>query len=371
MENTMRRKIGYDARMIEHSGIGVRIQHILKLWPLSESEAELFVFGDPILLKKHRLPSHAQIIEYHAGIYSLKELVGHPKMKEMDFLDIPHFNVPIFKLSKSIVTIHDLIPFHFKQAHRSLFKRLYLHTILRLIAWFAYKVICVSNFTKNDFTQYFYHRSDEISVIYNGIDPDVFSPKGQENLADFRSKHFLPKEFLLTIGIGKKHKNFGFLIKNLSYLWKQKSLKLPLVIGGLGKEIPREIQDFKDQFPEQIILLKHLPYEALPQVYRSAKLFLFPSLFEGFGFPVLEAQASGTPVLSSDATVLPEILKESAALFDARDDSDFQKKLIQLLADRNAMSHYEKAGLANAKSFHWQDQLQNLRNFYLKILAQK
>ncbi len=367
----MRRKIGYDARMIEHSGIGVRIQHILKFWPLSETEAELFVFGDPALLRKHHLPSHAQIIEYRAGIYSLKELMGHPKMREMDFLDIPHFNIPILNLSTCIVTIHDLIPYHFKQAHRSFVKRVYLNLILRMIARYAYRVICVSNFTKNDFTKFFYHRSEEISVIYNGIDPNVFSANGNENLDDFRSKHLLPKEFLLTIGIGKKHKNFEFLIKNLTLLWKENSLKLPLVIGGLVKEIPREIQNFKDQFPELIVLLQHLPYEALPYVYKSAKLFLFPSLFEGFGFPVLEAQASGTPVLSSDATVLPEILKESALLFDAKNDADFQKKLIGLLSDQKEIARLKSAGLSNAKSFHWKEQIRDLRIFYLKILSQK
>jgi glycosyltransferase involved in cell wall biosynthesis len=368
MENTMRRKIGYDARMIEHSGIGIRIQHILKYWPITESEAEFFVFGDEEVLKKHNLPPHAKVIPYNAGIYSIRELFGHSLMKQMDILDIPHFNVPIFFIRKCIVTIHDLIPFHFKNVHSSFIKRIYLQIILRLVSYFSLRVIAVSNYTKIDLHNQFHRPLHQIEVMYNGIDPTIFREQHAELVAKFKSKWNLPNEFLLAIGIGKKHKNFDFLIENLMKLWCENKLTTPLVIGGLGKEIPMEIQTCKDQFPDKVFLLSHLPYEDLPLVYQSAKLFIFPSLFEGFGFPVLEAQAVGTPVLSSNATVLPEILNESAVLFDATDAVDFRVQLLSLLDNQAKSRELSKLGWQNSQRFLWKDQIAHLKDFYQKIL---
>ncbi len=365
----MRRKIGYDARMIAHSGIGVRIQHILKYWPLSESEAELYVFGNPELLKKHNLPIHAKIVPYFAKIYSLKEILGHPQMAEMDFLDIPHFNIPIFYIRKCIVTIHDLIPFHFKPAHGSFIKRLYINFILRIISLLAYKIVAVSKYTRDDFESHFANRNQKLEIIYNGIDPGTFFPHPTTDIERFRSDYQLPAEFLLAVGIGKKHKNFDFLVKNLSSLWEKKTIKLPLVIGGLGKDVPQELLDWKNRFPNQLYFLEHLSYQELPKVYQSAQLFLFASLFEGFGFPVLESQAVGTPVLSSQATVLPEILGNTALLFDPHEDNAFQEKLLQILQNPELRADFRKKGLQNVKRFHWEIQIARLRNFYLGILA--
>lgn len=365
----MRRKIGYDARMIEHSGIGVRIQHILKYWPLEKEEAELFVFGDEMLLKKHSLPSHAKIIPYTAGIYSIREWFGHSQMRKMDFLDIPHFNVPFLFIKKCIVTIHDLIPYHFKSAHSSFLKRIYLQLTLRIISLFAHRIIAVSNYTRDDFLNHFHSDAESITVIYNGIDPEVFSSDVLKNMRSFRHAQNLPQNFLLTIGIGKKHKNFDFLFENLTELWRSGKLKIPLVIGGLGNEIPKELTDFKIHFPNQIYFLNHLPYHDLPKIYKMAKVFLFPSLFEGFGFPVLEAQAMGTPVISSDATVLPEILRDSAILFDGRNSADFQKKLLATLSDPSLLLRLAAVGQKNSKRFHWREQIRRLKVFYQSILA--
>ncbi|WP_246047655.1 glycosyltransferase family 4 protein [Leptospira ilyithenensis] len=357
-------KVGFDARMIENSGIGIRIQHILKFWPLSEKDAELHIFGDPSLLSKHNLPSHSKIIPYTAKIYSIKEWLGHPSMKKMDILDIPHFNVPIFYIRKCIVTIHDLIPYHFKTAHGSLVKRIYIQFIFRWIKWFAFKIIAVSEFTKKDLTKEFHYQAARVFVIYNGIDTELFSKGKAAELSSFQKKYKLPKDYIFTVGIGKAHKNFPFLLETLEEMWQDKSLKLPLVIGGISKKVPNELLEFQKKHKTLIYFLPHLPYNKLPLAYQAARLFIYPSMYEGFGFPVLEAQALGTPVLSSSASVLSEILKDTAEYFDPSDKDDLKIKLSEVLKNQKKQKQLSKLGETNSKRFLWKDAIENLNSLY-------
>ncbi|TGL65498.1 glycosyltransferase family 4 protein [Leptospira jelokensis] len=366
----MQKKIGYDARMIENSGIGIRIQHILKFWSLKNKDAKLFIFGDPILLKKYDLPKHAEIVPYLTKIYSPKEFLGHPKMAEMDVLDIPHFNVPLRYLRKCIVTIHDLIPYHFKETHASIAKRLYLQIVLRSIKWFAKSIIAVSKYTKDDLVKSFGYRSETISVVYNGIDLGNFAKRPQTKVHSFIKTYHLPKQYLFTVGIGKTHKNFPFLLSTLESLWKDGSLKLPLVIGGISKEIPTELLDFQKQNPNRILFLEHLPYDQLPLAYQGATMFVYPSLFEGFGFPVLEAQSVGCVVLSSDASVLPEVLMDSAVFFDPKDEESLRRTLLTLLSNQKLQKETQKKGLLNANRFLWKKVLQPYYKLYHSILIE-
>ncbi|EOQ95853.1 glycosyltransferase, group 1 family protein [Leptospira wolbachii serovar Codice str. CDC] len=350
--------------MIENSGIGIRIQHILKFWPISPQTADLFIFGDPAILKKYNLPKEAQIIEYKTNIYSPKEFLGHPEMANMDLLDIPHFNIPFPYIRKCIVTIHDLIPYHFKAAHSSFVKRVYMQIVFRWIKWFALKIITVSKFTKQDLVQSFGYSENKISVVYNGIDRKIFSNKPLTNLNIFLKKQSLPKSYLFTVGIGKAHKNFPFLLETIEELWKEKKLNLPLVIGGISKEIPTELKVFKDKYPNLIFFLPHLPYEELPLAYQGAKLFIFPSLYEGFGFPVLESQSVGTVVLSSNVSVLPEILGSTAEYFDPYSKENLKSKILFLLSNDKLQKDYQKKGLVNANRFLWHNAIQSLNNVY-------
>ncbi|MCW7491524.1 glycosyltransferase family 4 protein [Leptospira sp. 2 VSF19] len=367
----MRLKIGYDARMIENSGIGIRIQHILKFWPISRESADLFIFGDPKVLKKYNLPNHAEIIEYKSSIYSPKEFLGHRRMGEMDLLDIPHFNIPFPYICKCIVTIHDLIPYHFKAAHSSLIKRVYLQVVFRWIKWFARKIITVSEYTKQDLVRSFGYRNENISVVYNGIDLQNFSKQPLAKVTQFLKKHKLPKSYLFTVGIGKSHKNFPFLLTNLETLWEKKKLSLPLVVGGLKGEIPEEFLEIQKRYPDRIYFLSHLPYAELPLAYQGAKVFLYPSLMEGFGFPVLEAQSVGTPVFSSNASVLPEILGNAYESFDPKDSDSFQTKLLSLLKDSKRLNTLKSFGEKNAAKFQWKAAIQTLKHVYEPLLKPK
>ncbi len=357
-------KIGFDARMIEHSGIGVRIQHILEFWPFSSTDIELHLFGDVQILKNYSLPHNCILHSYRAKVYSIRELFGHWKMIDLDILDVPHFNVALPFLRKTIVTVHDLIPFHFKEAHSSLFKRVYLQVIFFLIKNFSKQIQTVSEFTKNDLVSTFFFSPERIQTVYNGISLDLFSAKSDALIQNFRKQYNLPETFLLLVGIDKPHKNLPFVFLNLEELWLSQKTKIPIVIAGTNGKISPSLQKFRESFPDFVIILPRIPYSDLSTLYQSATLLVYPSLWEGFGFPGLEAQASGLPVLASNRSALPEVLKSSAAYFDPENSENFQKELLSLLGNEKKRRDLAISGKKNAKDWAWSRVLQDYRSLY-------
>ncbi|GBF51361.1 glycosyltransferase, group 1 family protein [Leptospira ryugenii] len=357
-------KVGFDARMIENSGIGIRIQHILKFWPLSKEDVQLFIFGNEKVLKNYSIPNDAKVISYDPPIYSIRESFGHPMMKDMDLLEIPHFNVPLLYVTKCLVTIHDLIPYHFKVAHSSLVKRLYLKIILHSVRLFSKHVISVSEYTKQDLIRTFHFKPSKVTVIYNGIDLKQFKLTSSQNLNEFKEKYKLPEIYFLSVGIPKVHKNFEFLLRSLNAMWKDRLTDIPLVIAGMKGKIPDEWKAIVEEHPHRYFFFPQIAYEDLAKLYQGAKLFLYPTLLEGFGFPALEAQAVGTPVLCSNSSVLPEILKQSAVYFSPTNEEEFKKAVLLLLEDSKTLEKLSQLGLENAKSFTWDRAIRKLESLY-------
>jgi glycosyltransferase involved in cell wall biosynthesis len=357
-------KIGMDVRMISHSGIGVRIQNILSHLVLKD-DYEIYLFGDPEKISNFSIPSHSQVVPYFAKIYSLTEMLGHSKMKEMDLLDIPHFNIPIPYLEKCIVTIHDLIPWIMKELHSSIAKRLYLRFVLNQIKNRAKCIITVSDHTKQDFIRCIGQPKNAISTIYNGVHSNLYSLQSPKNIQDFQMKYNLPDKYFLTVGIGKGHKNFEFLIRNLIVLWNQGALDIPLLLAGTSDFLPGIMRNLPLNIKKKIFILPRIPDLEMPILYQSSYALLYPSLYEGFGFPVVEAQAVGCPVLSSNASVLPEILNSSAEFFDPKADSNIQDKIIELSnADDSYLNEMRTKGFQNVKRFSWEKGTKEIQVLY-------
>lgn len=348
----MQRKIGIDCRMIGHSGIGIRIDSLVSALLENNKIYEIYLFGDPKRLQK--FSGRATIIEHKAKIYGIRELLGHYKMSEMDILDIPHFNIPLLFIRKCIVTIHDVIPFKMKQYHNSLAKQIYLKGMLWFISKFAKKVIAVSELTKKDLVDCFSFSREKIQVIYNGVDTKLFQPQAKRNILSFRKKFSLPEKYFLTIGIGKEHKNVKFLIHALNEIWRNKKNSPPLVIAGAGGKPPEYLREELDNPENKIVIFPQIEGKELPLLYSGAYLFIYPSLYEGFGFPVVEAQATGCPVISSNASVLPEILRDSTYYFDPTDRENFLEAFRQVTKSDASRKKYVKKGLSNVKRFSWE-----------------
>ncbi|HNI99932.1 MAG TPA: glycosyltransferase family 1 protein, partial [Leptospiraceae bacterium] len=308
-----------------------------------------------------------EIIPYDAGIYSIRELFGHPMMKKMDLLDIPHFNIAVPYLKKSIVTVHDLTPYIMKEFFPSRLKRSYLNLIFRLIKKSA-SVIAVSENTRQDLIREFKYNPNAVRVNYNAVDADVFRVHTKEETEFFRKKYSLPDKFYLTVGIGKEHKNFKFLLSCLLELWKEKREAPPLVLAGTGGKLPDYLQELALSADDgKLILFPRIKYEELPFLYSAADLMIFPSLYEGFGFPAVEAQASGCTVLSSNASVMPEILSDSAVYFDPKDRSSFLHSLNEIENNPEQKKILKERGFENIKRFDWKKSAREILSLYKEI----
>ena len=362
------KKIGIDVRMIEHSGIGVRILNLVEyLAKQNLSGFELYLFGEREILSKYGLDQKFRIIEYNTKVYSIKEFLGHPKMKEMDLLDIPHFNIPILYLKKCVVTIHDIIPYKMKEFFPSKAKQIYIRLIFWLIRRFSRKIISVSECTKKDLIQEFHFSPEQIHNIYNGLNQELFQPHKEKEVKEFRRKYNLEKDYLLTVGIGKGHKNLQFVIQSLIPLWLGGNLDLPLILAGTSGKIPDHLQEMIQPVEKFILPFRKLSYEELPLLYQGAKMLIFPSLYEGFGFPLLEAQGVGCPVFSSNASVMPEILGNSAFFFDPRNEKKFQEEFRLLMLNPSLLKSKREQGYQNAKRFTWKKAAEDTVLLYKEV----
>ncbi|MCG6195050.1 glycosyltransferase family 4 protein [Leptospira sp. FAT2] len=405
--------IGLDARMIAHSGIGMRIRGLLKyLGPAAAQEnLRIYLFGDVAKIRNEGIPCHEisslsdsnensgtnqtatdaaksnvnktqknsatsskakefsyPVVSYSTPIYSLKEFFGHPLMRRMDLLDIPHFNAPLPYLKKSIVTIHDIIPFRMKEFHSSLFKRAYMQIVFRLLKFFAKKIVSVSEYTAQDLESVFRFQKREIRVIHNGIDDSVFYPASVAEKKTFLKKYKLKEGYLLSVGIGKGHKNLNFVANVLKPLWDSKLLKTKWVLGGASGKIPDYLQQDVAGYEEFIFPMERLSLDELRCLYSCAGLLIFPSKYEGFGFPPLEAQACGCPVVSSNASVLPEILQGSVSYFSPVQRRELEILLKEFLKGRNYGKTWVAKGKKNAARFSWKKAANETLKIYKELL---
>ncbi|MEI1277301.1 glycosyltransferase family 1 protein [Leptospira venezuelensis] len=366
-------RIGFDARMISHSGIGSRVKGLLN-WLgdiASKKGIQIVLLGNPDLIKKNLSPkvlNSYEILEYNTGIYSIKEWFGIPEMKDFDLLDIPHFNAPLRFLDRCIVTIHDIIPFRMKQFHSSFLKQAYMKLVFLLIRKKAKRIITVSDFTAKDITEVFSFSQTQIRTIYNGLDSKNFSPKSDLEKKKFLKQYGLKPGYLLSVGIGKEHKNLGFVLKSFKKLWSEKKIKLDWVIAGSGGKLPEYLIEDAKGWEDRIKLVPYLSEQELATLYSAAGLLVYPSLYEGFGFPPVEAQSCGCPVYSSNSSVLPEILEDTAFFFDPTDSVSFETGLVKLLDSPKLLSSKTKAGLKNSKRFDWKKSATEIVEEYLRLV---
>lgn len=357
-------KLTFDARMINSSGIGTQVQNVL-FQLINRKDLDLNLIGNEKFLLSFFPEFEGRITHFDSPIYSIKEQLFFPRPDDDSLLHIPHYNAPIRWLNQSIVVIHDLI--HLQSAEFSLpHYRIYTSMLLKYIAKNALKIITVSDTTRQEFLMRHPGAADRTEVIYNGIDHDLFTPPSKTAIAKFKKKYNLPQRFFLIVGIGKRHKNVDFVVRSLAPLWQKGDLQIPLVLGGTGGIIPDYVQNeiTINKLSDRIITLPRLDRMELPLMYGAADLLIMPSLLEGFGFPVIEGMASGTPVLCSNASSLPEISGNAGLLFNPRSAADFTEKLLEITQNKNLRNNLINKGLKRASYFQWKKHVDDLLKIY-------
>lgn len=326
------KNITVDARMINSSGIGTVIKNILKRMIVLKPEWKFFILGDLLELEKYNFLKYdnVKLISCNAPIYSIKEQIELIKKipKETDIMWSPHYNIPVFYKGKLIVTIHDVFHLAMPQFVKGIHKRLYAKFMFRMIRCKANKIICVSNFTASELEKFVDVDKNNIKVIYNGIDEDWFNVK--------RGKSVYHKPYLLYVGNVKPHKNLVNLVKAFS-LVKDKIPHDLIIVGKKEGFITgdKAVYNLVQSTSNRIIFTGYINDILLKQYYKQADLFIFPSLYEGFGLPPLEALATDTKVICSKILVFKEVCKNMVDYFDPLNINNISECIIKTLKNKN------------------------------------
>ncbi len=275
-----------------------------------------------------------------------------------DLIFSPHFNLLNIEKTPRVLTIHDLSFVRHKQFFAP--KKRFWHWLqdARYQIKSAERLIAVSEFTKADIVDYFKVPEEKISIIYSGVGKNLKRlSELNDDLAAFKKRRALEKPFILYLGALEPRKNIISLVRVFNILKKEvfyNDWRLVLAGGSrwLSGELEREIKN--SPYLDDIMVLEKISEEEKIFLYNSAKVFVYPSFFEGFGFPPLEAQACGVPVAASNRTSLPEILGESAYLFDPWRLEDMYAGIKTLTQDSAVRERMIKLGLENVAKFSWQ-----------------
>lgn len=358
-------RIGIDARFFgtRSKGLGRYTQKLIENLEKVSTKGDVFF----VYLRKENwddyIPKNSNFKKVLADYpwYSFSEQWKMPKLLNsynLDLVHFPHFNVPLFYRKKFIVTIHDLILLHYptvKNTTLNPFFYWFKFLAYRVVINFAIKksshIIAVSNFTKKDILHNYSVPKEKISVTYEASDD--FCQSDQKNETSILKKYAIIKPYILYVGNAYPHKNLEKLAESFRDVLK-KIPNLSLVLVGKKDYFYQQLsENIKKKKINNIIFAGFVPDEDLELIYKNAELYIFPSLYEGFGVPPLEAMTKEVPVLSSNHECMREILEDGALYFDANSKEEITKSIVDLLDDNDKKSELVKKGLEIIKKFSW------------------
>jgi glycosyltransferase involved in cell wall biosynthesis len=332
-----------DYRMHRSSGIGVYLRHVVRnLIDDHADSLKLTVLGGAPV-------AGASFRGFSSPIFSASEQIKFPFVvpRSTDVLWSANYNAPFVSPGRLVVTVHDVCHLAHPEFFRSRLKSEYARLSFRNVARRAAQVICDSEFTATEIERLVGIPRSRMTVIYPGLDRAWSStPQGPR-------PHDAP--YLLYVGNVKPHKNLGRLLSAFSILAPRIPHSL-VIVGrkeGLGT-LDHEAMDIAHRFGDRVVVTGEISDERLKTYYAHADLLAFPSLYEGFGFPPLEAMASGVPVVASRAASIPEVCGDGAAYFDPTSIDEMSTVIDQALSDQALREQLRERGLRRVKKFSWQ-----------------
>lgn len=357
-------KIAIHSADLDHEridGTRVYLLHMLKNFALLDRKDSFFIYHQNnfnLQLAPPKFPNYLVKKLPFAFFWTQTRFAWQLFRDKPEVLWMPVHNMPIFRRKKlaAVVTIHDLafkiFPQYFPK--KDLVK---LNRLSDLAIKNAQRIIAVSEATKKDILKFYPEiPTGKITVIHHGFDGEIFSHKASELEAQkVLTKYQLSDEqYLLYVGAIQPRKNLGVLIDAFEKLKKEKT-KLKLVIAGAPAwQYEATLEKIaQSEFKQDIIITGSVPFADLAVLYQNAQAFVFPSLYEGFGIPVLEAMASGVPVILANNSSLPEVAGEAALYFDTQDANDLADCLARVLKDEALRSGMIEKGKRRATEFSW------------------
>lgn len=374
-------RIVLDVRHIKDFGIGTYIRNLVKaLGELDHHNHYLLAARPDDAADVPKLPSNFETVVYHPPLRKHLDNIAYPwflKSLAPDLAHLPVSDVPLLMLNRYVVTIHDMSSFLFG-GRSGLSENLRLYRFRRGLMR-ADRIIAVSSATRRDVENLLGVPPDRIRLVYSAPDPNFVDYRSSTSASQrLRERFQIHHPYILYAGRIRPHKNIPRLIEAFAVVRGEleshpqyRDLRL-LIIGDEISRNPEVRRAVAQSGAEQFVrFLGFVPFETLREFYASASAFAFPSLYEGFGLPPLEAMCMGIPVVTSSVSSLPEVVGDAAMIVNPENVFDIARGIREVLVDSELRERLQKAGFEQARQFNWSRTAQQTLEVYQEVARKK
>ncbi len=370
-------KIAIDVRKWRDFGVGTYVRNLVRHLARLDHETTYFLFchdSDEATLRD-LAENFVPVVESSAG-YGVREHLSIPfKLRRLgaELLHSPHYVRPLLCPIPSVVTIHDCIHLLFPQYLPNRMAWRYARYMMGSAIRHSAVVFTVSEASRADILRFYsWADPDKVHVVPNAIDTELLERPDEKEMERVRERYQVRGRFVLFAGNVKPHKNLERLIRAFALVREQREhddLQLLLIGDDVSRygALRRAVE--KTGLRQDVRFFGFVPPSTLAALYRMASVFAFPSLYEGFGLPPLEAMSCGTPVVTSRISSLPEVVGDAAVLVDPYSVEDIALGISRLLDDHDLRRQLVDKGLARARSFSWERSVLAIHAGYLKALG--
>src|SRR5579859_4808854 len=374
-------KIAIDIRRMTEFGVGTYIRNVVRTLGRLDHENEYSLIGPPVKVEEiGTLPPNFQAVPLLAPERTLqgyREFRSALQRLECDLVHIPNlFSIPRALPCRYVMTVHDMLDHMARAREQSGFWRSVHFQLTKHVLTGAACIFAVSNFTKTEIEKLFDIPADRIEVVYNAIDERFLH--GHASAADrdlIARRYQVNYPFLLYAGRISPHKNVVRMIEAFSALKTElerdgayPDLKLIIIGDDLSGNPDLRRTVVRSGVQNDVRFLGFIPIEVLRIFYDQAKIFVFPSLYEGFGLPPLEAMVHGTPVVTSNVSSLPEVVGNAAVLVNPENVFEIMRALHRVLLDQSLRNRMKERGYQQAAKFSWEKSVRRILEAYAHVV---
>jgi len=363
-------RVGFDARWYNDSGVGSYVAELLRAMAQLSDQIDLVVYETPGKPVGSLVGLDIRRTPVSAGKYSLSEQIEFARRCRVDRLDVfhsPFYVMPMAAGCPVIITIHDLIPFLFPIYSKA--KGLVVKEGYRMASKFAAHIVAVSENTAADLRTLLGVSAEKITAVSNAANPRFSASSNSSEQAILRENFGVSGPYVMAASARNwRHKNLAGALAALELAVKNSGLKFQTIIYGPpdGLDAAGGAQRW------QSVGLRYAGYTSiddLSMLFRHARAFIMPSLYEGFGLPILEAMSCGCPVITSSGGSLPEVAGSGAQVFSPNDVTGMASAITRLLTSDADFEHWRAVALKQAAQFSWERTAQETINVYCKVCA--
>jgi glycosyltransferase involved in cell wall biosynthesis len=376
-------RIAIDVRRMYEFGLATYIRNVVRTLGRVDPVNEYFLVGAAARFEQlGELPDNFHLLPLQkpeATFATYLEMHRTVNAHEVDLIHVPHtFWRPLVTRAPYVITVHDLLDYMYRARTNNGMRREIHSYMTRRVMHKAARIFAVSNFTKRDVARYFEVSPAKIEVVYNALDESF--QRGHSTPAEqdmVRGRYQVDSPFLLYTGRISPHKNVARIIEAFSALKAELAkegaypdLKLIIIGDEVSKNPDIRRAVIRSGMQHEVRFLGYVSIDVLRIFFDMAKVFVFPSLYEGFGLPPLEAMAHGTPVVASNTSALPEVVGQAALLVNPENVFEISRALHRLLMDQPLRERLKAAGIEQAQRFSWETSVRRMIRVYEEVVAE-